>query len=324
MTRAEIPGLDAAVAAIRSAGRITVACHVNPDGDALGSLFGATLGLRKMGKEAAPTWAATPPEVPPGYTFLPGANLLVHPDELPQSDLFLALDCGAANRLGDLEDAAKAAGVSVNIDHHPGNDGFATHNVVVTTASSTAELVAYLLADLGIEMDHDIATCLYTGIVTDTGNFQYTNARPATLRLAADLLEYDVDKEHIAQQVYQTAPFGLLALMGRVLGRAKLFETERFVYSIVTHDDLRATGVVMEETDKLIDVLRSTRDADVVAIFKEQGDGGYRVSMRSKAPISVGAIARERGGGGHDLAAGFETTDIDATVAGIVDELGQG
>lgn len=311
-----------ALDALRRAETINVACHVNPDGDALGSLFGAALALAKLGKRVAASWAATPPEFPFGYTFLPGQELLTHPDELPAADVFLALDCGAADRLGELEGTARDTNQLINIDHHPGNDEFGTINIVVTDASSTAELVTLLLEDLEVEMDRDIATCLYTGIFTDTGSFTYTNSSPDTLRLAASLLEHGVPKSEIAQQVFETSPFGYLKLVAAVLGRAKLFEEERFVYSTVLHDDLRPTGVLMEETDKLIDLLRSTRDADVAAIFKEQGDGDFRVSLRSKGPVSVGAIARANGGGGHDLAAGFTTDDVERAVKMILAELG--
>jgi len=312
---------EGAVAALRDADALVIACHVNPDGDALGSLFGAALGLAKLGKRVFATWAATPPDIPNGYRFLPGQDLLVHPHELPETKTFFALDCGAGDRLGGLEDRARGSDVCINLDHHPGNDGFGTVNVVVDTASSTAELVALLLQDLGVQLDRDIATCLYTGIFTDTGSFQYTNATPTTLRLAADLLEHDVAKSDIAQEVFETSPFSYLKLLARVLGRAALDERARFVHSSITHDDLRATGVLMEETDKVIDILRSTRDADVAAIFKEQGDGSFRVSLRSKGGVSVGAIARARGGGGHELAAGFSTDDIDKTVGEITSEL---
>lgn len=314
---------DATVEALRAADEVVIACHVNPDGDAIGSMLGASLGLAQLGKKTFPTWSATPPEVPYGYRFLPGTSSIVHPHEIPETAVFLALDCGAKDRLGDeLEDRASAAPKLINVDHHPGNDNFGHLNVVVTDASSTAELVTALLQDVGVEFDRDIATCLYTGIFTDTGSFQYTNSDPSTLRVAAELLEHGVEKEEIAQQVFETAPFGYLKLIALVLDRAKLFEKERFVFSTVTHADLRATGVHVEETDKLIDLLRSTRDADVVAIFKEQGDGNFRVSMRSRGPVSVGAIARARGGGGHELAAGFTTADVEATVKEIVAELG--
>lgn len=313
---------EAVVEALRNATEITVACHVNPDGDALGSLLGATLGLRKLGKRVHPTFNDDVPTLPFGYSFLPGGDGLVAPTDLVESPVFLALDCGARDRLGALiEPAALRAETLINIDHHPGNEDFGHLNIVVTTASSTAELVTRLLVDAGVELDRDIATCLYTGIVTDTGSFQYSNSTSETLRIAAELLDLGVDKTEIARSVYETAPFGYLQLVALVLSRARLFAEERFIYSYVKLDDLRETSVPMEETDKLIELIRGTRDADVAAIFKEQGDGKFRASMRSKGPVSVGKIARERGGGGHELAAGFTTDSIEKSVAEIVAEL---
>jgi phosphoesterase RecJ-like protein len=317
-------GWDDAVRALLAADDVVVSCHVNPDGDALGSLLAATLGLRRLGKTVQATWPGMTSEVPPGYGFLPGMDGIVRPADVRDAPTFLAVDCGAGDRLGELEKRARASSTLINVDHHPGNDLFGTCNVVVTDASSTAELIAHLLRDMGVKIDRDIATCLYTGIFTDTGSFQYTNTTAGTLRLAADLLDLGVDKTAIAQEVYETSPFGFLQLAARVLGRAELFEKERFIYSRLDHEDLAATGVKAEETDKLIDLLRSTKDADVAAMFKEQGDGRFRASLRSKGPVSVGEIARKRGGGGHELAAGFTTDDVARTVSEIVAELGEG
>ena len=311
---------DAAVQALRDADRVNLACHVNPDGDALGSLLGTALGLKKLGKEVFPTWGAAPVQMPPSYAFLPGVDLLVQPTDLPECEAFVALDCGAGHRLGAVEKLARGCDPLLNIDHHPGNDAFGTLNVVVTSASSTAELVARLLVDLGVELDRDIATALYVGIVTDTGRFQYSNSTPDTLRLAADLLSYGVDAPYIAQEVYESSPFGYLKLVGRILDRAVLHEAERFVYSWIKLDDLTETGVAPDETDGLIDLVRSTRAADVAAMFKEQRDGAWRVSMRSKAR-SVGELARARGGGGHDLAAGFTASDVESTAASLLEDL---
>jgi phosphoesterase RecJ-like protein len=154
--------------------------------------------------------------------------------------------------------------------------------------------------------------------VTDTGRFQYGNSSPETLRLAADLLSYGVQAPKIALEVFESAPFSYLKLLGRVLERATLFEAERFVYSWITRADLDDTGVGADETDLLIDAVRATRDADVAAIFKEQKDGNYRVSLRSKGPVSVGDIARVHGGGGHELAAGYTAVDVESAVGAIL------
>jgi bifunctional oligoribonuclease and PAP phosphatase NrnA len=327
MSRYGMADWDAAVDAVKNAQTITLACHVNPDGDALGALLGMSLALRSLGKTTYPTWGSDQVAAPPSLTFMPGVDSLVQPTDIPEeTDLFLALDCGAAHRLGSVEKAALASNPLVNIDHHPGNAGFGSLNIVVESASSTSEIVAFLLKDAGVEFDHDIATCLYTGVVTDTGRFQYGNSSPETLRLAADLLSYGVEAPQIALHVFESAPFSYLKLLGRVLERATLFEEQRFVYSWITRKDLKETGVGADETDLLIDAVRTTRDADVAAIFKEQKDGDYRVSLRSKAEpshplVSVGAIARAHGGGGHERAAGYTAADVESAVREILKHL---
>lgn len=315
--RYDVSDWDEVVRVLKSSTDVALACHVNPDGDAVGSLLALSMGLRKLGARTWPSWGTDPVVMPPAYAFLPGADSLVQPGGVPDAPVFVALDCGAADRLGDLEAKAKAAPVLVNVDHHPGNEGFGTHNVVVTHASSTAELTAHLLRDAGIDVDKEIATALYTGIVTDTGRFQYSNSSPETLRLAADLLELGVPAPEVAIEVFESAPYGFLKLTGRVLERAVLFEEERFIYSWVDRADLDQTGVALDETEKLIDVIRATNVADVAAIFKQQPGGEYRVSLRSKGPASVGALARARGGGGHELAAGFTAADVHTAAASI-------
>ncbi|MEA2447379.1 MAG: bifunctional oligoribonuclease and phosphatase NrnA [Actinomycetota bacterium] len=312
---------DGAAAALRDAQRIGIACHVNPDGDALGSLFAAALALKESGKTVYPSWGSHPVKVPFAYSFLPGVDLLVQPEDWGEIDVFLALDCGNRSRLGSLEEVAKAAPISINVDHHSGNDEFGDHNIVITTASSTAELLMRLLIHSGADIDVDVATCLYTGIVTDTGRFSYSNSSPETLRLAADLLALGVDAPKVAQEVFESSPFGYMKLVGRVLDRAVLHAEERLVYSWITKEDLAETGIDAEETEKLIDLVRSTRDADAAGLFKEQSDGAWRVSLRSRGPRSVGELARARGGGGHELAAGFTAPDIETTVKSLLEDL---
>lgn len=316
----DAPQWDEAVAALRDAREVGIACHVNPDGDAVGSLLAASLGLGKLGKKTYTSWGAKLPEPLATFAFLPGMDDILLPADMPVTDTFLALDCGAGDRLGELEPVAKRSTTVINVDHHPGNDNFGTINIVIPEASSTAELVAELLRDVGVEFDRDIATCLYTGIVTDTGRFSYSNTRPQTLRLAANLLEYDVSAPTIARDLFESSPFGYLKLVGHVFERAELIEDARFVYSWLTRADLEETGVAMEETDRLVDAIRSTSAVDVAALFKEQQDGRWRVSLRSKGP-GIAGFARARGGGGHELAAGFTTGDRDETVAALIKEL---
>jgi phosphoesterase RecJ-like protein len=328
VSRYDVADWDTAVDTIKNAQRIALACHVNPDGDALGALLGTSLALRSLGKTTYPTWGSDPVAPPPSLIFLPGVDSLIQFADIPDEiDLFLALDCGAAHRLGGVEKVALETDPLINVDHHPGNDQFGTLNLVVESASSTSEIAAFLLKEAGVEFDRDIATCLYTGVVTDTGRFQYGNSSPETLRLAADLLSYGVEAPQIALQVFESAPFSYLKLLGRVLERATLLDEQRFVYSWITRKDLDDTGVGADETDLLIDAVRTTRDADVAAIFKEQKDGNYRVSLRSKSGpnhpvVSVGEIARAHGGGGHELAAGYTAVDVESAVRDILKHLG--
>lgn len=310
----------ATVDALKAGDGVLVACHVNPDGDALGSALALALGLKQLGKDVHVSWGQSPPKVPPQYAFMPGADLFEEPSAVPDAALFVAVDCGAPDRLGELEAKAAAAQTLVNIDHHRGNPDFGALNVVVTDASSTAEIVALLLTDLGVTIDRNIAIDLWTGIVTDTGRFQYSNSAPSTLRLAADLVEIGVPVPQIAQEVFESSPFDYLKLVGRVLERAVLVEEARFVYTWVTLADLNETGVAPDEMDTLIDLVRSTRAATVAALFKEQDDGKWRVSLRSRGP-NVGEIARSYGGGGHDLAAGLTVEDRDAAIQDLISRL---
>ncbi len=153
--------------------------------------------------------------------------------------------------------------------------------------------------------------------MTDTGRFQYSNTSPETLTLAAELLGLGVPAPDLASEIWGSLPFAYLRLLGVVLGRARLVAGAGLVYSWVGLDDLEVTGTSLDEAEGLIDALRSTRDADIAVIFKQQDDGKFRVSLRSKGPRSVGAIARARGGGGHELAAGFTAEDVEETVEGI-------
>lgn len=317
----DVPDWDEVVRHLGEAREIVIAAHVNPDGDAIGSTLAASLGLRKVGARTWPTWGDDPFIVPFNYAFLPGTDQLVPPNEVPRTATMLALDCGALDRLGCLQESARTAECLINVDHHAGNQHFGDLNIVVTTASSTAELVTHLIKDIGIELDADIATCLYTGIVTDTGRFQYGNSSPDILRLAAELLSYGVPSVKVAQEVFESSPFGFLKLVGRVLDRAVLDKDAGFIYSWLKLNDLRDTGVALDETEKLIDALRSTRSAEVAAMFKEQPNGGWRVSLRSKGPTSVGAIARANGGGGHELAAGFTAESVEDGIAAVLEAL---
>ncbi|MHB8896421.1 MAG: DHH family phosphoesterase, partial [Candidatus Geothermincolia bacterium] len=278
--------------------------HQFPDGDAVGSVLGLALMLERAGRKVQATWAE-PFEMPEKYAFLPGTELLVRPADLMGGhDLTIALDCANEGRLEELRDRAFEAPI-INIDHHPDNTSFGAVNLVDHEASATSQIVYKSAALLGLAVDDDVAVCLYTGIVTDTGRFQFSNTTGETLRIAGALIEKGVKPHTIFQNVYQSDSLAYLRLSGEMLCRA-VYETELgLIHGYVSRDDLTRFGVKMNETEDLIDNLRTLRGHRVAALFKQLADGTIRVSLRSRLDVDIGSVARSLGGGGHRVAAGY-------------------
>jgi phosphoesterase RecJ-like protein len=289
-----------AVEALTAASEVYVACHVFPDGDALGSMIGIGLYLRRLGKKVWMGWGSAALRVPSQYGFLPGLDLLG--GDAPEApEVFLAVDCAQMGRLELLQPRFAAAATRIDLDHHATNDGFGDINLVDPAAASSAELTYELVKRMGGEPDAAEATCFYTGIVTDTGRFQYSSTSPATLRMAADLRDRGVDHTLVNNEIFESAPFGYLHALGIVLSRAKL--EDALVWSWLTLADLQGTR--LDEAEDMINLLRAVREADVAALIKETEPGRYKVSMRSRSDVDVAKIASALGGGGHAKAAGF-------------------
>lgn len=296
--------IEKAAATIAASGELTLACHVGPDGDALGSMLGFGMAARVAGK-AVVAGFGSPFVVPANLSFLP-IDLLVDPAAFPEApETMVVFDAGSADRLAELGASAGNAGTLVVIDHHVTNVGFGDIPLVDPGAAATGVIVADLLDALGWPITPEIATCLLTAIVTDTGRFQYANTTPPTLELAARLVAAGARPEHISQNVYEEAPFGYLKAAGAALTRAVLDSDARMVSTVVTHQDLQESGVGWGDIDNLINTLRLAEEADVAVLAKVNGDGYVKVSLRSRGATDVGALAAELGGGGHRLASGF-------------------
>lgn len=296
--------LAEAAEAIRSASKIAMACHVGPDGDALGSMLAMAVAAGDAGKEV---WASfgTPFELPDIYRYLP-LDRLVPPDRVPSDpELLIAFDTGSPDRLGELGSVAKGAGTVVVVDHHVTNEGFGDIALVEPHVSSTAEITLALLRRIGWPITPTVATALLTGIVTDTGRFQYSNTRPPTLHAAAQLVAAGARPEQIGQHMFEEAPFGYLAVVSKVTGRAVLEADRRFVWSVLHPEDIEGAGVTRGDVDGLIDLIRLPVESDVAALVKVVDEATVRVSLRSRGRVDVGAIAAAMGGGGHHNASGF-------------------
>jgi phosphoesterase RecJ-like protein len=314
---AEVAGeLARAVTSIQGASHIALACHVSPDGDALGSTLGLFHVLRAAGRDCVASFP-TPFVVAPHYRELPGLDLFVPPDQFPNDpEVMLTFDCGSMNRLGDLESAAKSAGQLIVVDHHISNDRYGSINVIDPDAAASGTLVHRLIAALGLPLNRDAAVCLYAALVCDTGRFQYDTTTPEVFDMARELMEFDVPVSSLSRSLFEEHRFVYLQLMAEVLGRAVLVPERRFVWTAVMQDDLRDHDVTMEEVEGLIDIVRRTAEAEVACVLKEEADGSVRVSLRSLGDVDVRKIAEAEGGGGHRSAAGFTADDpVDEVVA---------
>ena len=314
---------QAATKAISGAARVVISCHVNPDGDALGSALALHRALALAGRQGAFVSFSEPFVVAPHYRFLPGLDRLTPPDRVPRdADLFVCFDTGSLDRLGSLVGAFQGAACTLVVDHHASNTRFADVNLIDPASPASAVLCRELLGRLDLPLDQEIATCLYTGLVTDTGRFQYQATTPATHELAAELLAAGVRQYEVAKAVFETNHIGYLRLAADALGRITQVPEASLVWTWVSLDDLRAHGVDMDETEGLIDLVRTDGASDVAAVLKEQPDGAHKVSLRSKGANDVGRLATELGGGGHKFAAGFTSSaGVEQTVATLVETL---
>lgn len=304
---------SAAVAAVRDLSpdaSVLLVCHVNPDGDAIGSMLAVGLGLRALGLDGVQATFPGAPEVPEPFTSLPGLELLV-PEEAAATapDLMVCFDAASASRLGQLADRVGAAGTTVVLDHHASYTGFGKIHLVDPQAAATAVVAEELLERLGVALDAAIAECLYVALVTDTGSFKFEMTTPAVHQLAARLLATGIRPADIARRVFDTRPFGAVRLYGEVLSRAQLEPQAAgglgLVWTWAGLDDLDRHGQRPYVLEPLIDSVRCTAEADVSCVFKQVALDEWAVSMRSKGRSDVSAVAVALGGGGHRLAAGF-------------------
>jgi phosphoesterase RecJ-like protein len=311
--------LAEAVALLGAHDEVVLACHVNPDGDALGSMLALGLALRAQGKKVVASFGSEPFEVPSPYRGLPGLDLLVPSDDVPASPaLLVTFDTGSVDRLGSLADRVESAREVLVVDHHASNTRFGTLNLVEESAASTASIVVELLDALGATLSRDVAACVYTGLATDTGSFKYRSTTPEVHRLAARLLETGLRHDLINREIWDTASFGYVKALGLACARAVLEPDAAgglgMVWTAVGAEDLHRYDLVLADVEGVIDVLRMTAEAEVAVVVKtDPEDGLLKVSTRSKGALDVGAVCVSLGGGGHRFAAGFTSHEPLAT-----------
>ena len=316
--------LDVIGNAIASDGPVFCVGHVQPDGDALGSALALALAITRAGGRAFVTF--DPGELrfglPPSLAFLPGAQLLVAPDQLSRRAgvpaAVITLDAGSLERLGRVAPLAtpRPDGPPVLVvDHHAQGSEFGSLRLVDPHAAATAELVAALIDGLGVAFDEDIASCLYTGLASDTGSFRYAATTPGSHQLAARLLAAGARHDAISSLLWDSRPASYLVVLTGALERVR--RVGELIWTHVSAAHLKAADASVEEIEGIVDVIRVDRNHEVALVLKqdcaadpggpkpEAGAARWKVSVRSRGRVDVGAACTALGGGGHRLAAGF-------------------
>ena len=283
---------------IQSRKHFLVTSHTRPDGDAVGSSLALSLVLRKMGKTAEVVLGDSVPVI---YRPLPHADSIVHSSRVNgKYDAAIILECDSVvrTRLQGLENH-----FLINIDHHATSEPFADVNWIDPSACAVAEMVFRLAQAAGVKITPEIATCLYTAVLTDTGSFSYSSTNAHTFDLAKRLVEHGADPARIAHNVYFSSPTSKMRLLGAALSR--LHRQGALAWMSVTRDDMDRTGALEEDCEGLVNYALGIAGVEVAAFFRETGAERVRVSLRSKGALNVSEMAEKFGGGGHGCASGF-------------------
>ena len=301
-----------------------LASHIHPDGDAIGSVLALGLALKAMGKDVQ---LFNPSPIPAVYRFLPSVHKIEHtirPNA--QFDVALILDCGDIDRIGTAAVAACKKAMVINIDHHITNTRFGDLQLIDVNACATAEIIYRLLQHLPVRIDYAIATAIYTGILTDTGSFRFSNTNRSAFAICEKMIGLGADPYQVARHVYGTYSLGRIKLLNLALDSLEISPNGKLSVMTLSQRMLRETGTQAEDIDGIINYARRIEDVRVAALIHElcgndrapKGQTRYHVSLRSDSGVDVAKIAAQFGGGGHAEAAGFS---IDTTLADLKKQL---
>ncbi len=296
------------VAELRHRSSFVFVSHVKPDGDTLGAGLALGLALKGLGKRVG--YFQQDP-VPRNLRFLPDAEFVTRdvPADLPADTLWVFCDMSDSTRAGEYLPAIERANM-LDIDHHLGNSHFGALNYVISTEASTGTCVLRLLHGLGVPITAEIATCILTTIMTDTGAFMHTNTTAEVLRMSAEMVELGADKPLITEEIFANKRFAATKLLGAALDRAVLQDDGRYCWTYVDQAMLDACQADGEDTEEIVQHLRAVEGVEVAALFKDYEDA-VRVSLRSSGRINVQAAAAALNGGGHFMASGLTYPEHD-------------
>lgn len=295
-------------AQIRNRDNFLITSHVNMEADALGSELAFYRLVKLLNKNAI---IVNEDDLPYGYEFLPGVEVIKkYKDNLKKYlkyDCFVTLDCSDLKRTGEVHKLITEGKPVINIDHHISNVNFGTYNWVLPQASSCCEMLYYLYKELGVRFDKDSALALYSGILTDTGSFRYSNTTSHTHRAAAELLEYGLDVLEIHSRLYGNFPYRDMKLVAKIINQARRQHQGKIIWFQVTGDVLKKYKKIYADlTDSVLTFARAIKETQVAVFFKENlgVQNEVRVNFRSQGKVDVNKIAGFFGGGGHKAASG--------------------
>lgn len=293
--------VDEIIEVLRKAPRVALFSHVSPDGDCIGSILAIGLALEKMGKEV---FYYNPDYVPNNLKFLPGAYRISRdlPEPSPQTWVFV--DCTDFQRVNLVPSHIPSESTILNLDHHISNLFFGDLNWVDPQACACGELAMTLIKRLGIELDRDMATNLYTAIVTDSGCFQYSNTTAQTHRLTAELLDMGLDLSEIHHNLFDQKPLAQLKLLQSALDNLEIYADGQLAIMSLSLEDFRKHRAAQELSEGLVNQIRSIAGVEVAVLLKEVGPQEIKAGLRSNLWLNVNEIAAHFGGGGHKRAAG--------------------
>ncbi|MDL2122244.1 MAG: bifunctional oligoribonuclease/PAP phosphatase NrnA [Deltaproteobacteria bacterium] len=306
---------------LKNSNHIIIASHKNPDGDAIGSLIAMGLALEALNKNITLYNESSIPSV---YRFLPSVERIVRQiKETNTYDTAIILDCADFQRIGKISSVISKIPVIINIDHHITNTRFGNFNLIDTSACAAAEIIYNLLIEMALPISNSaIATSIYTGILTDTGSFRFSNTNKSAFAICEKMVEAGVDPYNVARHVYGRYSLGQIKLLNMALESIEISDNGKMSMMILTKDMLDETGTLPEDIDGLINYAKSIENVKVAALIHELSNGkgvsenpeNYHVSLRSDETVDVAAIAGSFGGGGHNRAAGF---NIESTLSDI-------
>lgn len=292
--------LQAAAAFLRAGDDFVITAHVNADGDAIGASLGLRRVLRGMGKRAE----VLLPDRHEHYAFLADfGDILLPSQPAPACGAVVVLDCPLLERIGPVRELLDPAAPLLKADHHPGGEDFGRVNLAPTGVSSTCELVYRLAMALEAPLDREAAEQLYTGILFDTGGFRFSLATPETFEAAAQLVRSGARFPWINERLFGDKSVGSLKLLSRALDSLTLHCGDRVATMHLRPEDLRL-GI----PEDVVNYGLSLKGVQASILFKEEEEGRFRLSLRSRAPVDVAAVARPLGGGGHAQAAGADAS----------------